>query len=59
MQKGDDSDVMATSEDDRGEPSKKRTKRSQMEKCEDEGGGGTAPDEVHERGPDKVSGVGI
>ena len=48
QQKEDDS------EDDRGEPSKKRSKGPQMEECEDEGGGGSAPYEVHEGGPDKV-----
>ena len=47
---------MATSEDDRGEPSKKRSKGSQIEKWEDKGGGGSAPVEVKEGGPDKVSG---
>ena len=40
--------VAATSEDDRGEPSKKRSKVSQMEKCENDEGGGSGHPASHE-----------
>ena len=48
-QEANNSDVAAaTSEDDRGEPSKKRSKVSQMEKCEDDEGGGDGDPSSHE-----------
>ena len=38
----------ANSEDDKGEPSKKRSNGAQMEKCEDDEGGGVGDPASHE-----------